>query len=198
MAKWRYEPSALPLYGPEAGGPSRADVNQWGVYDCYLEASLAAVATQNPTAIKNMITDNGDGTYGVRFYWNGEARYVTVDNELAVDGGTDAFHKDGFYFNTAPPNGGIWASLVEQAYAEVQTQGYIANWDYKKEFRRVSGVSQKRSTRLKLVLLYKLRRPSVCSGRGHRRERDYPVLIHGFVLGTLAILQPEAGLEKGS
>ena len=60
-----------------------------------------------------MITNNGNGTYGVRFYVDGVARYVTVDAQLA-DGGKE--------FNEGS---NIWASLVEQAYAEVQAQGVI-------------------------------------------------------------------------
>jgi hypothetical protein len=100
-----------PLVG--AGGPSMSDINQGYLGDCYLLSSLAEVANQDRSAITSMITINGNGTYGVRFYVNGAARYVTVDNQLA-NGGT--------IFNSAS---NIWASVVEQAYAEVQAQGVI-------------------------------------------------------------------------
>jgi hypothetical protein len=60
-----------------------------------------------------MITDNGNGTYGVRFFVNGAAEYVTVSNDLA-DAGTA--------FNRAT---NIWASVVEQAYAQAQATGNI-------------------------------------------------------------------------
>jgi len=60
-----------------------------------------------------MITNNDNGTFGVRFYVDGVARYVTVDRELA-DGGTE--------FNSAT---NIWASIVETAFAEAQDQGLI-------------------------------------------------------------------------
>jgi hypothetical protein len=100
-----------PLFG--AGGPSMSDINQGYLGDCYLLSSLAEVANQNPSAITSMIANNGNGTYGVRFYVNGAARYVTVDNQLA-DGGT--------IFDSAS---NIWASVAEEAYAEVQAQGVI-------------------------------------------------------------------------
>jgi hypothetical protein len=60
-----------------------------------------------------MVTDNGNDTYGVRFFVDGAARYVTVDNQLP-NGGT--------IFNSGPA---MWASLVEVAYAEAQASGVI-------------------------------------------------------------------------
>ena len=106
-----YSAVATPLYG--SGGPSMADVNQGYLGDCYLLSVLAEVAHQDPSLISSMITDNGDNTYGVRFFVDGAARYVTVDNELP-NGGT--------IFNSGPA---MWASLVEVAYAEVQASGII-------------------------------------------------------------------------
>src|SRR5208337_1015406 len=64
--------------------------------------------------IGSMITSNGNNTYGVRFFVNGGPEYVTVSNMLA-DGGTE--------FNYS--GNGIWASLVEQAYAQIQAGGDI-------------------------------------------------------------------------
>ena len=73
-----------PLFG--AIGPSMSDINQGELGDCYLLCALAEVANQDPSAITSMITNNGNGTYGVRFYVDGVARYVTVDNQLANGG----------------------------------------------------------------------------------------------------------------
>ncbi|MDR3471158.1 MAG: C2 family cysteine protease [Devosia sp.] len=100
-----------PLFG--AGGPSMNDINQGYLGDCYVLASLAEVADQNPSAIESMITNNGNNTYGVRFFINGATEYVTV-NDALPDGGT--------IFNSATD---IWASLVEKAYAQVQACGVI-------------------------------------------------------------------------
>ena len=107
----KYSTVTSPLYGTT--GPTMSDINQGYLGDCYLLSSLAEVANQDQSAIKSMITNNGNGTYGVRFYVDGVARYVTVDTQLA-DGGKE--------FNEGS---NIWSGLVEQAYAEVQAQGVI-------------------------------------------------------------------------
>lgn len=107
-----YSLSTAPLYGG-SGGPLMSDVNQGALSDCYLLGSLAEVANQDPSLINSMITSNGNGTYGVRFFVNGVADYVTVNADLA-NGGTK--------FNSAPH---MWASLIEVAYAEIQASGVI-------------------------------------------------------------------------
>ncbi len=113
-----YSANSNPLY--VNGAPSISDVNQGYLGDCYLESVLAEAALQNPSKIESMITSNGNNTYGVRFDVNGVAEYVTVSNKLA-DGGT--------IFNSGP-NGStgpdIWASIVEQGYAELQAGGNVS------------------------------------------------------------------------
>jgi len=106
-----YSAVTSPVFG--AGGPSMNDINQGYLGDCYLLAALAEVANQNPSIIQSMITNNGNNTYGVRFYVDGNAEYVTVNDSLP-DGGT--------IFNSAT---NIWASLVEKAYAQIQASGVI-------------------------------------------------------------------------
>jgi hypothetical protein len=109
-----YVTTTLPLYS--AGGPSINDINQGDLGDCYLVCGLAEVALQDPTAIENMIHDNGNGTYGVRFFINGQAEWVTVDSTLASTIGTQPF-------NDAYVSSGqnMWVNLVEKAYAEIST-----------------------------------------------------------------------------
>ena len=106
-----YSADTAPLYS--SGGPSISDVNQGYLGDCYLMACVAEVAHQNPSLITSMITANGNNSYGVRFVVDGAAEYVTVSNTLA-DGGT--------IFNSGPA---IWASLIEQAYAQLQASGVV-------------------------------------------------------------------------
>jgi hypothetical protein len=106
-----YSTVSSPLFA--ASGPGMSDINQGYLGDCYLLSSLAEVAQQNPSLIKSMITDNGNGTYGVRFYVNGAARYVTVNNQLA---------NGGSIFNRGTND---WASLVEKAYAQLQASGVV-------------------------------------------------------------------------
>ena len=106
-----YSANSAALFG--ANGPSMNDINQGYLGDCYFLSSIAEVAKQDPGVISSMFTSNGNGTYGVRFYVDGTAEYVTVNNSLA-DGGN--------IFNYASD---IWASLAEKAYAQLQTGGAV-------------------------------------------------------------------------
>jgi hypothetical protein len=99
----------------DPSGPSTNDVNQGRLGDCYFLASCAEVAYMNPTYIESMFSYDAiggtySGTYGVRFYYDGVAEYVTWGGMLA-DGGT--------IFNHAT-SGYIWASVAEQAWANFQ------------------------------------------------------------------------------
>ena len=111
-----YSAVSSPVYSPN--GPSINDINQGNLGDCYLLSVLAEVAYMNPSVIQSMITSNGDNTYGARFFVNGVAKYVTVNNILP-NGGT--------LFNQASY---IWGSLIEKAYAQVQASGVITGNGY--------------------------------------------------------------------
>jgi hypothetical protein len=106
-----YSTVANPLFGKS--GPSMSDVNQGFLGDCYVLAPLAEMAAQDPSAIQSMITANGNDTYSVCFTVGGKADYVTVENKLA-DGGR--------IFNYGTND---WASLIEQAYAQLQAGGAL-------------------------------------------------------------------------
>lgn len=95
-----------PLFA--AGGPSFNDVNQGYLGDCYFLASCAELAHQNANAISGLFTNNGNGTYGVRLYDNGQAEYVTVNASLA---------NGGAIFNHSSD---LWACLLEKAFAQFQ------------------------------------------------------------------------------
>ena len=106
------------------------DIDQEHVGTCYFLASLAAVARDHPQAIRNMITDNKNGTYTVTFYENKGSFYkpgyepvkVTVDNKLpfyALKGG-----KGHWEYLTAKPadvskaGPELWVAIAEKAYAK--------------------------------------------------------------------------------
>ena len=99
------------LFG--SGGPSMNDINQGQLGDCYFLAALAEVANQTPSLVQSMIIDNGNDTYGVRFFVNGKSEYVTVNNSLVAGGK---------YYNQSAD---LWASLVEKAYAQLQADGDV-------------------------------------------------------------------------
>ncbi len=94
------------------------DIDQGQLGDCVLLSSLAATfAPQSSDAgnsssktINDMLIDNGDNTYSVRFFnQNNQAEWVTVDNRLAKEA-PGAFR--------ASKNGGLWVPIIEKAYAQ--------------------------------------------------------------------------------
>ncbi len=108
------------LFGP-GGVPSYLDVEQGGVGDCWLMASLAETAARAPSVITGMFTFEGTiiekqsqvGVYSVRFYNSkGVAQYVTVDTELPGGG-------------AIPVKGVLWVALAEKAYAVASGDGFV-------------------------------------------------------------------------
>ena len=95
------------LYNPSEpnGGVNPSAIRQDVIGDCYFLAALASVANTNPQAIRDMIRDNGNGTYTVTFPGaSDEPITVTspTDTELSL-----------YNENT---NNGIWACVMEKAY----------------------------------------------------------------------------------
>ena len=110
-------------------GPRAKDVRQGDLGDCFLLANLASLAHRHPQKIRQMVRDNKDGTYSVRFYKRGGGdnfvpEWITVDSKLPR------------VFDLNPLNLGwkkevyaqardtdldrkeeIWVALVEKAFA---------------------------------------------------------------------------------
>jgi hypothetical protein len=114
-----YQNSTLPLYGP-TGAPTIQDVNQGNLGDCYFLASLGEVALMDPAAIENMIASNGNGTYSVRFFVDGQPDYVTVNAELPVMNGYQ--WANGSTLDFANGTTDDWVALIEKAYAQLNAQ----------------------------------------------------------------------------
>lgn len=114
-----YQASTLPLYG-KSNAPTIQDVNQGYLGDCYFVSALGEVALKDPSAIESMISSNGNGTYAVRFFVNGQADYVTVNNELPVMSGYE--WANGSQLEFANGNTDDWVALVEKAYAQLNAQ----------------------------------------------------------------------------
>ncbi len=114
-----YKASTLPLYGP-SGGPTYQDVNQGYLGDCYFLSSLGEVALKDPSAIEDMISGNGNGTFSVRFFVNGQPDYVTVNSQLPVMGGYE--WANGSQLEFANGRTDDWVALVEKAYAQLNAQ----------------------------------------------------------------------------
>jgi hypothetical protein len=106
------------------GGPVYGDVIQGDLGDCYFCAAVAEVAFRDPSAIRNMFIDNGDGTYTVRFVNNGVADYVTVDRYLPSRSNGTYFYANWFNESLNNPDNVLWVALAEKAYAELAASGW--------------------------------------------------------------------------
>jgi uncharacterized protein with LGFP repeats len=128
--------SNRPLF---SNGVNYYDVSQGAIGDCWLLASIAAVAARNPSIFQNnTFIVNSDGTTTVRFFHNGVADYVTVDNFLPNGGSIfdSITHTVPNQFTTAnrtsaPPNQTFetetWVALLERAYAQENAEGWLAS-----------------------------------------------------------------------
>ena len=108
--------SDAPIFPHE---PRMTDVSQAYTGNCYMLSGLQNLARLYPQKIKDMITDNGDGTATVRFYARGtdstgtkrvfQPVYVRVDKKIPrIEdwGSTDRLSSDC-----------LWVNLIEKAYA---------------------------------------------------------------------------------
>jgi Calpain family cysteine protease len=127
-----------PLFG-NVGQARIGGINQGQLGNCAFLAALGATfgpqlndaGNQASAIINNMIIDNGDNTYTVRFYNDRtlQAQYVTVDRRvaLATVSDPDAGIETGNIFGARPfgtllpsnpANNPIWVPIVERAYAQ--------------------------------------------------------------------------------
>jgi hypothetical protein len=102
--------------------PSHFDEIQGAAGDCYLLSALGSIADRSPSAIRNMIIDNGDRTWTVRFYYDGTADYVTVNDRLPVDSGGRLVY-DGNGTSCTSDSNLLWLELVEKAYVQWNETG---------------------------------------------------------------------------
>lgn len=126
-------------------GISYTDVDQNDLGDCYFMAGLAATALRSPDVLQNMFIANGDNTWTVRFYHDGIADYVTVDNWFptssqdsnpAVPGQAVFAGWGGNWSNN--PNNELWVALAEKAYVQLNASGVIGQ-DGNNSYQGISG-----------------------------------------------------------
>lgn len=110
-------------------GISVSDVNQGTAGDCYLIAAIGGLAVSKPDALQALFVENApiDGvrSWGVRFFdANGHAQWVTVNDMLPV---AEAGATKVAFAGSADKdlNGEIWVPLLEKAYAQANTLGFL-------------------------------------------------------------------------
>lgn len=98
------------------------DVEQGALGDCYFVAQLAAQAKTNPGRIKDLIKDNGNGTFTVTLHlkdaaqpWKRVATPIVVDGQFPQKDGGVAYAKPGDRGSTGPE---LWVMLIEKAFAK--------------------------------------------------------------------------------
>ena len=114
------------------GGPSYKDVYQGMEGDCWLLASAAETAAIEPSVIQSMFTDDGTTLEGgvqvhiwtVRFYDNGVASYLTVDNDLPAGNGNFVYAN--LSQSISSSSNVLWVPLLEKAYAQLCESGWNA------------------------------------------------------------------------
>jgi hypothetical protein len=126
-----YQLAGGTLFG--SGGPSYQDIFQGEEGDCWLLSSFASTVNHSSALIQGMFTDDGvtleNGVevhvWTVRFYDNGAASYVTVDNYLPAVGSVFAYANYGQSITSS--SNVLWTPLLEKAYAQLCESG----WNYR-------------------------------------------------------------------
>lgn len=103
------------------GAPAGSDVNQDGVGDCYLVATMSAIANADPQWIKDRISyDPRTGLFDVTM-WDGSAwRHITV-TQADIDANIAAGGASGVDNNVA--GAPLWPAVLESAYAKMKAPG---------------------------------------------------------------------------
>ena len=132
---YAYASASGSLYS--AAGPSHLDEHQGALGDCYLIAGLGSIADSSQAAIKNMFIANGDGTWTVRFFYNGKADYVTVNNKLPISGNSFVF--DGYGSKYFSASNTLWLPLLEKAYVQWNESGKTWRGVYTNNYSSIEG-----------------------------------------------------------
>lgn len=93
------------------------DIQQGQIGNCYFMSALAAVAKNNPEAIRKLIKDKGDGTFDVTLYAKGtklalEPTIVNVKPDFVTD-------SRGNLIYAGSGDRELWVMLLEKAYAKL-------------------------------------------------------------------------------
>jgi len=133
-----YEQNNYELFS--ARGPVPADVAQGNLGDCYFLATLASLAQNQPDKIKEMIRDNGDGTFSVRFYakksifHKRKPVWVKIDDQLPQG----VYSRRKLFAQTKDMDRDgqkeLWVALVEKAFAVFNDEYHVVLGTRKKGY----------------------------------------------------------------
>jgi Ca2+-binding RTX toxin-like protein len=102
-------------------GPTRDDIDQNDIPNCYFMAQLGAVAQANPDKIRQLVVDLGDGTYAVNFKDVTTMFGIPIDVKdvfIRVDGDLPTQLSNGkLCYAGLGQQSSIWAPIIEKAWA---------------------------------------------------------------------------------
>ncbi len=101
--------------------PKAADVHQDTIGDCYLDATMGAIANANPQWIKDRIHyDDATGNFDVTLSDGHEWKHIAVTQD---DLATDIADRGASWLDNGDPNAALWPSVLESAYAKFKSPG---------------------------------------------------------------------------
>ncbi len=107
--------------GGPAGQPQGSDVNQDGIGDCYLVATMSAVANADPQWIKDRIDyDPQTGLFDVTLWDGSQWRHMTV-TQADIAANLEAGGASGVDNEVA--GAPLWPAVLESAYAKMKAPG---------------------------------------------------------------------------
>ncbi|OAN39460.1 C2 family cysteine protease [Mycolicibacterium iranicum] len=108
------------------GDPRGSDVNQDGIGDCYLVATMSAIANADPQWIKDRIGyDPQTGMFDVTLWDGHEWRHISV-TQADIDANIAQHGASGVDTPTpgvTNPNAPLWPAVLESAYAKMKAPG---------------------------------------------------------------------------
>ena len=102
--------SDKPLFA--SNGPSKDDIDQGDMGDCYFLATLSAIAKVNPDRVRQSVVELGDRTYAVRFFSGSSEQYVRVDGDLPTWSAAGSPRFAGLGTQSS-----VWTAIIEKAWA---------------------------------------------------------------------------------
>lgn len=110
------------LYKGGAGGdPAGSDVNQDGIGDCYLVATMSAIANADPQWVRDRIGyDSKTGLFDVTLWDGSKWRHITV-TQSDIDANVAARGASGV--DNYGPSAPVWPAVLESAYAKMKAPG---------------------------------------------------------------------------
>ena len=133
------------LKGEDDNAIHPSDIDQQGLGDCYLLASLAEIAQQNPELIRDIIRPNENGTFTVTFYDDGDPVEIVVGPHIPATDGSTEFAGPGDVPD-GETNPELWVMLIEKAYAQYHgSYGEIEGGFTNEALEHLTGSSSDRS-----------------------------------------------------